>query len=76
MKPLKADVMSYSDAVSSFLQKLKHDNSSTPRMLTPSEQRSLRLHARETGAQAKAIAKQQGSKFKAGRDSINRYRSG
>ena len=64
MKPLKTGGVRYSDTVSSFLQKVKHDTSSTPRMLTISEQESLRLHARETGAQARAIARVQGFKSK------------
>jgi hypothetical protein len=60
MQPLKTGGVRYSDTVSRFLQKVKHDTSSTPRMLTPSEQASLRLHARETGAQAKDIATKRG----------------
>ena len=72
MQPSKTGGVRYSDTVSSFLQKVKHDTSSTPRMLTPSEQRSLRLHARETGTQAKAIAKQHSAKRKTSRVTLSR----
>ena len=67
MKPSKTGGVRYSDTVSSFLQKVKHDTSSTPRMLTLSEQRSLRLHVKETGAQARAIARRQGLNNKVGK---------
>lgn len=49
--------MKYSDEVQHFLDMLKLDNPIGPRMLKPSEQQLLRLHAKETGRQAKAMAK-------------------
>jgi len=72
MKTSKTDGVKYSDTVSSFLQKVKQEASSTPRMLTPSEQESLRLHAIETSAQARAIARKHSAKGRVDRGSISR----
>jgi len=40
----------YLYTVLTFLENMKHDGSSGPRRLTPSERRSLWQHARETSA--------------------------